>query len=734
MQLKHATFMDKHVEKLILGGGVLIALIIILLYFTGSPYDIEVGGKQVTPEDVEKNILAPAQELKSKIGKNAPADSRIKIEIPLYDKQFRSRQQQRPLSNLNYDVPLAKSGLDPRIVGGEGPGSETIIAVTPVAPPAASDVKIVQRPYVLATQEELEEYFFTLLSEQNTADEDAITAKAKSMASEVAKKINTRGPGDFNAVTISATIKPQARKEAYEAVDEENRMYESWYKDLMEFVSDVVIEREELDPATGKWGKKTIIDPLPGSMLFTLRQYCDIVEGNKKNGDDKTVVNENIQNLVHHLAARIDDVTKPKFVLHQPHRRWLFPDETETKLSKEDERRYHKVRQNILDLEAKARRLEGLLNKRSNRNTTGNTGNIPNRDFELYPEGGNFDPGAGNRGGSRGGARPPRNKPAKPGEVKPNTAATRNQKALDKIIEQLEELYIDRDDILNPPVDADGDGKPDARPDVRNPRGRVGSEYDPELNPDFRNYGKPGRRPIRPRVGDGFREGRGLGTEGEDAEFPPIQLWANDYTVESGKTYRYNVIYKVINPLFNKEDRLSKETKKLASEIETASAPATTEAITIPPSIQYFIEKADLKSNKVTWGVYAIHNGYRIHKQFVTMPGDSIGDKTTASVPDPAEPGSKTQMPIDLTIPAVMVDVKKPYVTSALRDNSSISVMIANIADGSVEMRSVNGDLENDDRIRMDNEASSLAETAANTETGGRTGFRPGGIREPGQP
>lgn len=743
MKLKHATFVDKHIEKVILGVGVLIALVIIWLYFIADPYSVEIGGREHRPEDIEASIRQKNDALAIAIGiEREPqvAPDLENLTVPKYDARFWDRRDQPTVKSDELKTQFGGHVLAGNIIGPTGPGEigpTTVVDV--VRPPKVKDLQVAVSPHVLVSRAQLMEELTAQLAEAQALPERELQKLAAERVGQILASVNHRGPGDFNVATISATIDPEQRKQEY--LKAAQPMPEVWYRDMLEFVTDVVITREELvnpDAAIEKerWGDPVEIDPIwPGSVVHTLRGYTRAVEAAMTEGRESHEIGEAIQNLVEHLRYHVDDITKPVFLPHKPHRPWHLPTEAPAQLSAEDQDKLYKLNQKIHELEQKRRRIETLIERMANRNQQNQGTNTPRqpipprgREYDLPPE-----------------ALPPRGAQRTP-------TGNPNEERLRMVNEELDKLYEDRDLLLNPPVDEDGDGVPDVRqpgPDVRNPRNprdpryrrdpRIPGEYgiDPETG---RPYTRSPRDPrIPPRTGVDPRRAEG-DFEADEFKLPPIQLWAHDYAVEPGKTYRYKVTYKVINPLFNKQRSLRPEQHEHAAQIEQASVAAESKPVTVEPVVQYWVEDVRPKNNVVVWGVYTMYNGYRVYKQLQRYPGDLIGDENAVfQVPVPPEtdddlepaPGAAAPptegltVPIDLDVPAVQLDIRSTAPTSALDRGGPVDVIIADLTDGTIKVHNIQDDLDDPVRkkLRLESEGFlGASASAAGADGTGRSG------------
>ncbi len=147
--------------------------------------------------------------------------------------------------------------------------------------------------------------------------------------------------------------------------------------------------------------------------------------------------------------------------------------------------------------------------------------------------------------------------------------------------------------------------------------------------------GFPGgyQRPYQPNIPQPFRpNGANFGTQG--GVFDPTQLQndieilAHDDTVEAGKTYRYRLVYRIYNSLYD-INVISKP--EIAKQFAIGSKPSEASGeITIPQRTNFFVKSITVKD--VQFDVFTWDGVMKINSVKV-VPGDSIG-KTNWSVVD----------------------------------------------------------------------------------------------------
>lgn len=99
-----------------------------------------------------------------------------------------------------------------------------------------------------------------------------------------------------------------------------------------------------------------------------------------------------------------------------------------------------------------------------------------------------------------------------------------------------------------------------------------------------------------------------------------ILLWAHDDTVKPAETYRYRVIYKMKNPLFNSVNIVAKE---LSDQFDLVSPPSDwTQPVSVPAITKFWIQA--YRRDGANVDVYHWQNGEWTHKSVLIAPGDQV--------------------------------------------------------------------------------------------------------------
>lgn len=125
-----------------------------------------------------------------------------------------------------------------------------------------------------------------------------------------------------------------------------------------------------------------------------------------------------------------------------------------------------------------------------------------------------------------------------------------------------------------------------------------------------------------------------------------VVVWAHDFTIEPGKTYRYRLKVDVFNPFFARTLDLMPEQQDLAHDLTLSSqASEWTEAKAIPP-LKVFVTRAtgpevdrrtgDLGLGQTTIEVYRFFYGRWWMESFYLEPGDRVGREQELRDADPS--------------------------------------------------------------------------------------------------
>ena len=102
-----------------------------------------------------------------------------------------------------------------------------------------------------------------------------------------------------------------------------------------------------------------------------------------------------------------------------------------------------------------------------------------------------------------------------------------------------------------------------------------------------------------------------------------VSVWAHDDTVQPGKTYRYRARYAILNPLFNKPGAAKDPAAARQFAIESPWS-EWGPAIEVPSLTNFFIANALMNQGKVRFDVYTWQKGVQHHTTVTAGPGDVI--------------------------------------------------------------------------------------------------------------
>lgn len=734
MRLKHQSFVDKYIEKIVLGVAVIIAVVIVVSFVLGS-YSVELTpGKRSSPAEVELAYKSNWEQLAKAI-KPPPKDETDtrkylpdqlqKLVVPDYKKRFDDRYSQKLVHSPSfYEIVFGDPGVP--TIGVKGPTAPKPYFV--VHPPAPKDIAASVSYYVLESNEILSALFAeTAKNQDEFATDEEIRQRAGDWTTKAVSMAGKRDPRDFWGVSIAGTISPQEWIDLCAAVEADKRMDESWYRDIAQFVLGIEVYRQTRDEKTGKFpadgepGER--VELLPGDAANIIASYVKAVQ-EAKTGEvkvDEFDAAELQQELVSKLNLYTDRLTKPVFLPTKAHRPWQQPDEIVAQLSPEDQQAIFRLNQQINRYESELTVLRDRANSATSNSrlpiptpeTPGKTTRPPRNPPKALPP---TPPATG------------KNTPVKP-PVDPN--APKKDPSAERIAfyeTKLTELYKQKDAILaklhkdeTDPTKTDPTKGPIVPPrggfeGTQIPRGYEqpprGGAFQPPRRPGDTRYGQP-------KVADG--------------KVAPIKFWAHDVQVQPGATYRYRVVYKVINPMFNKDDQLIQDQRKLGGQLEQASLPSKwSDPVSIEPEVQYFVEDVKPEVSRVKWGIYRIYNGYRLHKQYDTSPGDPIGKTEDVEVRDDTGEKMAKKQPVDMRVNAVMVDLKSPPKGQGqINVKGPMAVLIADITDGAVVARDPASDKNDPERVRLFNEASGALGAPKPAGTDGRPPVPVGAERPP---
>jgi len=551
MKQKHTNFLQRNIEKFVILGALLIAAVLALFYVVGSPYEVEVAGQQAAPGEVEDIVNRKALSLRNAINSN---DNPLpEINVPDYTERFIVRLNREIAPGAPLPTPLAEAGVPTEIFGELGTDDPTTRLVDVPTPPAPSDVRLRQG--------------------------NAVLGEAQTPARQAAyeRLVSAEEPRDFRYVSVTGKFDMSQWEQALRTGGTpDTRMPRQWWQGKL-LLTGVVLERQRLDPRTGRWSSAQIIEPLPGAVTVAT------------SGERLTI--PQASQLLGKISQQSDVIARPEFApLAATSPSWIRPDAEVAELSPEQEMMVRDLKQQIDRL----KRQEAILEK-----------TLPDADRDGTPgASGPRDPRLGRADRARDGA---------------GQAGPRNRQLVE-VRNQIAELERQLDQIYGI-----------TEPEGGQPQGIDAMEFLNEFDsqsPFATDGGQPfGQRDAQNRSGDGASD--------EDAGL--IRVWAHDLTVEPGATYRYRVSVRVFNPLFLQNDLADEQKDLFFDRVSLTTSPSDwTDPVQIEENQQFFF--IDPEGEQVVTELWRLFNGQWVNHRVQVAPGDRIFGVTQAQVGGATQP------------------------------------------------------------------------------------------------
>lgn len=339
MKIKNINIVERHVEKVVLGLAVIAALAILWFYVIGQPYAVTVGSKtDIAPSDVPGVIADSAKQLETRI--KSPNSPLRKMPIASYKEAFEKHLYTSPNKNtLAYEVPMGQHGLSKDI----GPVFEF----------KQTDYVIPQPPAPVAVHTRSD---FAVLVDPSDAK----------LLAEITQQIGPQQPRDFRYVSVGGTVQIDEWRKALRAVPQDSRPPEEWWRGLLT-VTDVILERRKLDPATKQWGQVEVLPPTPGSISLRSPSM------RPTDADAKAMVEQ--------LLLESERIARPPFLTIAPERPWAPPNAAAPRIKAEDLDRYNSLLEDVARINAK---IEKLKPSAAGGKGGGVSGELANLNKELH--------------------------------------------------------------------------------------------------------------------------------------------------------------------------------------------------------------------------------------------------------------------------------------------------------------------------------------------------------------
>ncbi|MEM9913766.1 MAG: hypothetical protein AAF911_02265 [Planctomycetota bacterium] len=642
MKNKDFGFFQQHVEKIALGvGGLVLVGVGATQFLLGDPNAIEVKNQPVAPSEIADAVIRESDRLKSKLADPNQLEG-INAVIPRYADSF-AKLYNKPVGTDQMLAPIDNTGLAMDLNKVISPDYPEKFLPTP---PMATDVLAKSAHGVLANDGS-DQYFAVL------------------------EMVGDRQPADFNYVSVSGTFSFEELISRYSAIDipGEQRIDAGLWRERLAITS-VQLLREELDPTTGEWGNRVIVNPLPGSTA--------IVPSNQP-----TLTFEESQDLEQQLRSNQRDLRQPLFpsISNGP---WTPPDIGNRVYTPEELQRREDLERLITRLQRQLDRLQGTDDRSargSDRRSERSSRRGGPEDFEDYGDLGGSDRES-RRGSRRGG-----------GDEEDNPRADREARQ----IAQLEEDLMEAERELNELLGIDED---EEQP------GRAGQRRGGFDGPDFDDFPDD----IGPGITPGRRGNLGGSPRGEESDV--VKVWAHDLTVEPGKTYRYKVLVSVMNPLYRfprlNPTQLAENRNRVSlgpSEADIAAAEwSLSGQVTVEPEFYYFVDSANKEQKRADIEVWTVYDGMWRKNEFVEYPGNEVGGIAEPEGVDTRGRG------IAMNVGTIMLDVD----SISRAGGSAVRVLLLDPETNRITTRLVNEDKNSDARKRLELEADLQAKQAEN--------------------
>ncbi|MBH06519.1 MAG: hypothetical protein CMJ20_09375 [Phycisphaeraceae bacterium] len=688
MKIKNVNILEMHVEKIVLAWAALFFLCVVWFYFIRSPYRVEmqVGREKqsLAIEDAEGKVQEELEKLAGQLNSKKGLRNVDTVQVQGYTQHFKTRKEQPILAMGQFDGPIGTPGLD--------------IQDRPSLVSQAYDIPFLDAP----TQIKAWADFGVLQSRRELiADIKAMVGEDKvamQAADAYAKLIGEKAPRDFRFVTVKAEFDLNKWVEKLEAQQGPRKIPEGWWRPRM-LVTDVVIERQVLDPSTGRWsaatGEADVIDPLPHSVGFR-RWHTPYKADPWFEGQPGQVMLEirDRQELI--MQGFMPPMTAARFVPR--------PDERGEDLSLADQEKLFRVNKQIDRIKRDLKRLKQLQEDGRLKGKQRANANIPSRNRSESRSGLPDMPSGMPSMPTSGKKRSKRKSPTPLTQAMPKTPASR----MATLSQQLMEAELERDQLLGRDVKG---GAAKGRGGM--PRGMLQMGGMPP--PGFPQARNMGRRTASSRRN---RQDVPLRVDPESQELPKMILWGHDITAQPGNSYRYRLRVHVLNPLFDQKQLNEQQKEALGQRLAIASDPtAWSDPINIDPEVQFFVVAADRSHNRAEAEFFRVFNGQLRESTFTISSGDPMGGMV-----DLEYEGQIRQ--VDMRVDSVAVDV----ISKGSGAQGDAHLIYYHNQHQSMKQRAVDEDRHSQKRMQLKNEIARVkTEDDVGTE-GGNRGFRSRGF------
>ncbi len=134
-----------------------------------------------------------------------------------------------------------------------------------------------------------------------------------------------------------------------------------------------------------------------------------------------------------------------------------------------------------------------------------------------------------------------------------------------------------------------------------------------------------------------------------------VCVWFHDDSLHSLKVYRYRLAVKFLNPLLGFEN-VATERAFSASPAVVSKFSEWSEPVEAPLPTEFFLTGAVRRQGRVTVTVFTRSTGQQVKKQFVVVPGQTIGEVTEVQLTNPID-GRVEKVPVNFATGAIAVEI-----------------------------------------------------------------------------
>ncbi len=168
-----------------------------------------------------------------------------------------------------------------------------------------------------------------------------------------------------------------------------------------------------------------------------------------------------------------------------------------------------------------------------------------------------------------------------------------------------------------------------------------------------------------------------------------VQIWVHDITCQQGKTYRYRLQMKLLNPLFGQGDTLRMSNPADAERPVLITAGDWSAPVTAAPETAFFVASGLKENQEARFEVFRQRLGQWRMEQTTLRCGDAIGSVENKKLFEPAQEGQIVEKDFDFCTGYVLVDCDFDYPSPGSGANGSTLAVTLMGPDGSLVMRDV---------------------------------------------